>query len=81
MQGGSFQECRYFVDFKEEFSKYQSVYFLKKISAVSEKQKIFLADARTLGFSEKELLTYGGGEFDCNVSSLNFVMRSGANFN
>lgn len=60
----SFQGYRYYVIFKDELSKYRSVYFLRKKSDVTEKLKIFLAEARTLGHTVKELLTDGGGEFD-----------------
>jgi hypothetical protein len=64
MQENSFQGYRYFVTFKDEFTKYRTVYFLKKKSEVPEKLKVFLAEARTLGHTVKELLTDGGGEFD-----------------
>ena len=45
----SFQDNRYFVLFKDELSKYRRVYFLLKKSDATEKLKIFLAEARTLG--------------------------------
>ena len=60
----SFQCYRYFVVFKDELSKYRSVCFLRTKSDVTEKLKIFLAEARNLGLTVKELLTDGGGEFD-----------------
>lgn len=64
MQEDSFQGSRYFIVFKDEYSKYRAVYFLKRKSDVPEKLKVFLAEARTLGHTVKELLSDGGGEFD-----------------
>jgi len=64
MQEDSFRGYRYFVNFKDEFSKYRDVYFLKKKSEVAEKLKQFLAKAQTVGHTVKELLTDGGGEFN-----------------
>lgn len=64
MQSESFSRCRYYVLFKDDFSKYRSVYFLKKKSEVVDKLQVFLAEAKTLGHTVKELLTDGGGEFD-----------------
>jgi hypothetical protein len=64
MQEESFSHSRYFVTFKDEYSKFRSVYFMKKKSEVSEKLKYFLAEARTLKHVVKELLTDGGGEYD-----------------
>jgi len=64
MQEGSFKGYRYFVNFKDEFSKYRCVYFMKEKSEVAEKLKYFLAAVKTVGHTVKELLTDGGGEFD-----------------
>jgi hypothetical protein len=64
MQENSFSGCRYFVCFKDDFSKYRSVYFIKQKSDVVNKLKQFLAEVKTLGHTVKELLTDGGGEFD-----------------
>jgi hypothetical protein len=65
MQEDSFQGSRYFVMFKADFLQYRAVYFLKKKSEVSEKLKMFLAEAKTLNHTAKELSTDGGGEFGC----------------
>ena len=64
MQEDSFQGFRYFLVFKDDYSKYRSVYFLKKNSDVVNKLKQFLAEVRTIGHTVKEMLTDGGGEFD-----------------
>ena len=64
MQEESFSQFIYFVTFKDEYSKYRRVYFMKKKSEVTEKLKYFLAEAKTLNHVVKELFTDGGGEFD-----------------
>ena len=64
MQEDSFSGCRYFVNFKDDYSKYRSVYCLKHKSDVTDKLRVFLAEAKNLGHTVKELLTDGGGEFD-----------------
>ena len=61
MQEDSFRGYRYFVMFKDDFSKYRDLYFMKQKSEVAEKLKYFLAKVNT---AVKELLTDGGGEFD-----------------
>ena len=64
MEEESFSGYRYFVCFKDDYSKYRHVYFLKKKSEVSEKLKQFISEAKIHGHVIKELLTDGGGEFD-----------------
>ncbi len=63
MQEESYSGCKYFVGFKDEYSKFRRVYFLKNKSEVTDKLKNFLAETKTLGFVVKELLTDGGGEY------------------
>jgi transposase len=60
MQEESF---KYFVTFKDEYSKYRRVYFLKYKSEVPAKLKVFLAETKTLSHVVKELLTDGDGEY------------------
>ncbi|UYV80580.1 hypothetical protein LAZ67_19000797 [Cordylochernes scorpioides] len=65
---GSMQEVskggmRYFVCFKDDFTKYRSVYFLKEKSQVIEKLEQFLLETKTTGHIVKEILTDGGKEF------------------
>ena len=64
MDHDSFSGYRYYVLFKDDFSKYRSVYLLKRKGEVVDKVKIFLAEAKVLGHTVKELLTDGGGECD-----------------
>ncbi|UYV71898.1 hypothetical protein LAZ67_9000983 [Cordylochernes scorpioides] len=54
---------RYFVCFKDDFTKYRSVYFLKEKSQVIEKLEQFLLETKTTGHTVKEILTDGGKEF------------------
>jgi transposase len=63
MQEESYSGFKYFVTFKDEYSKYRRVYFLKHKSEVPAKLKVFLAETKTLGHVVKELLTDGGGEY------------------
>lgn len=63
MQENSFRGYRYFVNFKDDFSKYRDVYFMRKKSEVAEKLNYFLAKAKTSGHNVADILTDGGGEF------------------
>lgn len=65
MQESSFRGFRYFVTFKDDFSKYRHVYFMKQKSEVAAKLKQFLAETKTIGHTVRELLTDGGGEYEC----------------
>lgn len=58
--GGS----KYYVVFKDDFSKYRRVYFLKQKSEVKDKLSQFISEVKTRGHCIKELLTDGGGEFN-----------------
>ena len=60
----SFRGYRYFVLFKDDFSRYHWVYFMKEKSEVSSKLEEMLAEARTSGNTVKELLSDNGLEFD-----------------
>ena len=64
MEVNSFSGFRYYVIFKDDFSKYRCVYFLKQKSEVHEKLKQFLAETKIAGHVVKELLTDGGGKFN-----------------
>ncbi|UYV63153.1 hypothetical protein LAZ67_2003300 [Cordylochernes scorpioides] len=63
MQEVSKGGMRYFVCFKDDFTKYRSVYFLKGKSQVIEKLEQFLLETKTTGHIVKEILTDGGKEF------------------
>ncbi len=69
---------RYFVDFKDEFSKYRTVYFMKEKSEVVEKLKLFLAEVSMLGHKVKELLTDNGKEY-CNTKVSHVLGQYGVN--
>lgn len=58
------RKYRYFVVFKDSYSKYRYVFFLKHKSDVVFSLKSFLAHAENLGHSIKEILSDNGGEFD-----------------
>ena len=60
----SFRGYRYFVLFKDDFSRYRRVYFMKEKSEVSSKLEEMLAEARTSGNTVNELLSDNGLEFD-----------------
>ena len=64
MLENSFSGYRYFVNFKNDYSKFRIIYFLKRKSGVANKLKVFLAEAKTLEHTAKQLLSDGGGEFD-----------------
>ena len=63
MQEMSKGGMRYFLCFKDDFSKYRCIYFLKEKSEVVNKLEQFLLEAKTRGHVIKELLTDGGKEF------------------
>lgn len=62
----SFSKYRYFVLFKDDFSSYRFVYFMKEKSEVAEKLKWMLAESQTAGHTVTELISDNGGEFDNN---------------
>ena len=66
MQEASFSGYKYFVVFKDEYSKFRTVYFMKGKFEVTQKLKCFLSEVRTLDHVVKELLTDGGGEYNSN---------------
>jgi transposase InsO family protein len=65
---GPFQESmsgfKYFVLFKDDYTKFRTIYFLKEKSEVAEKLSQFLAETKTVGHVIKELLSDNGKEFD-----------------
>lgn len=54
----------YYAVFKDDYSKYRNVYFLKKKSELKEKLVQFLAEVKTLGHTIKEMITDGGTEYN-----------------
>ncbi|UYV73839.1 hypothetical protein LAZ67_11001072 [Cordylochernes scorpioides] len=63
LYGGFERRDEIFVCFKDDFTKYRSVYFLKEKSQVIEKLEQFLLETKTTGHIVKEILTDGGKEF------------------
>lgn len=60
----SISKYRYFVLFKDDFSKFRFVCFMREKSEVHEKLEIMLVEANTAGHEVKEILSDNGGEFD-----------------
>ena len=60
----SFSNYRYFVLFKDDYSGFRFVYFMKAKSEVPEKLKWMLAECKARGITVTELLSDNGGEFD-----------------
>lgn len=63
MQVESLGGKRYYVCFKDDYSKFRRVFFLKQKSEVAKCFGIFLEEAKTAGHRIKELLCDNGGEF------------------
>lgn len=65
---GPFEESmsgyRYFVLFKDDFTKFRTIYFMKEKSEVAGKLAQFVAETKTTGHVIKELLSDNGKEFD-----------------
>lgn len=64
MQNKSIAGASYYLCFKDDYSKYRQVFFLKQKSEVVKKLKIFLAEAEVAGHVIKELQSDGGLEFN-----------------
>lgn len=60
----SLSKNKYFVLFKDDFSKFRYVYFLRAKSEVHNKLELMLAEVQTTGHKVRELLSDNGGEFD-----------------
>lgn len=60
----SFQKKRYFVLFKDSFTKFRFCVFMREKSEVSNALESFLAHVVAQGHVVKELLTDNGGEFE-----------------
>lgn len=60
----SFNKFRYFVLFKDDYSKYRHVYLMRHKSEVHLKLRQMLQECKVAGYSVKEFLSDNGGEFD-----------------
>lgn len=60
----SISKYRYFVLFKDDYTRYRFVYFLREKAEVHAKLSLMLSEAKAAGVVIKELLSDNGGEFD-----------------
>lgn len=60
----SYSKYRYFVLFKDDYSAFRHVYFIRNKSDVKDKLLQFLKEAKNAGHVVKTLLSDNGGEFD-----------------
>jgi hypothetical protein len=60
----SLRGAKYFVCFKDDFSKYRQVFFLKNKSEVAASLKTFVNQATTAGHRIEEFVSDGGKKFD-----------------
>src|SRR5277367_89492 len=79
MQEESVGGAKYFLCFKDDYSGYRRVFFLKQKSEVAEKLKVYLAEVDAAGHRMRELLTDGGKEFD-NAEVREVLASKGINF-
>lgn len=63
-ENASFAGKHYYVCFKDDFSKYRMLYFMKHKSEVATHLKAFINETKAYGHTIKILRTDGGGEFD-----------------
>lgn len=77
MPENSLGGARYYVVFKDDFSKFRTVYFLKNKSDVKDKLLEFISETKTVaGHNIKVLLTDGGTEF-CNSDVKKILKANG----
>ncbi|GBM76901.1 hypothetical protein AVEN_153130-1 [Araneus ventricosus] len=72
----TFRRFQYFVVFKDQFTKFRCVFFLKQKSDVASAFLEFLAYATNLGHIVKEVISDNGGEFD-NKEVRMFLKKKG----
>lgn len=60
----SFRKFKYFVTFKDAYTKFRYCFFLKHKSEVKDVLEEFILHAKNLGHNIKEILSDNGGEFD-----------------
>lgn len=56
---------RYYVVFKDDFSRYVRIFFMKEKSEVATHLETYLNECDTAGHKVKAFRSDGGGEFDC----------------
>ncbi|GFR25775.1 2-hydroxyacyl-CoA lyase 2 [Trichonephila clavata] len=80
MQQQSLGGAKYYVCFKDDFTKYRRVFFMQSKNEVSKCLETFLNEAKNTGHMIKEVLSDGGGEvINSTVKSL--LEKSGISFN
>ncbi|GFQ96353.1 retrovirus-related Pol polyprotein from transposon TNT 1-94 [Trichonephila clavata] len=62
MQQQSLGGAKYYVCFKDDFTKYRRVFFMQSKNEVSKCLETFLNEAKKTGHMIKEVLSDGGGE-------------------
>ncbi|GFQ75329.1 retrovirus-related Pol polyprotein from transposon TNT 1-94 [Trichonephila clavata] len=71
MQQQSLGGAKYYVCFKDDFTKYRRVFFMQSKNEVSKCLETFLNEAKNTGHMIKEVLSDGGGEvINSTVKSL-----------
>ncbi|GFR16497.1 retrovirus-related Pol polyprotein from transposon TNT 1-94 [Trichonephila clavata] len=71
MQQQSLGDAKYYVCFKDDFTKYRRVFFMQSKNEVSKCLEMFLNEAKNTGHMIKEVLSDGGGEvINSTVKSL-----------
>ncbi|GFQ83165.1 retrovirus-related pol polyprotein from transposon tnt 1-94 [Trichonephila clavata] len=71
MQQQSLGGAKYYVRFKDDFTKYRRVFFMQSKNEVSKCLETFLNEAKKTGHMIKEVLSDGGGEvINSTVKSL-----------
>ncbi|GFQ70017.1 retrovirus-related Pol polyprotein from transposon TNT 1-94, partial [Trichonephila clavata] len=71
MQQQSLGGAKYYVCFKDDFTKYRRVFFMQSKNEVSKRLEMFLNEAKNTGHMIKEVLSDGGGEvINSTVKSL-----------
>ena len=78
MQKTSLGGARYMLVFKDDFSSYRRVFFLKQKNEVAINLGKFLLEAETAGVKIRSLMTDGGGEF-VNSSVKKILDQKGIN--
>lgn len=63
----SISKLRYFVLFKDDYTSYRYVYFMREKAEVQSKLLLMLSEVKATGVVIKELLTDNGGEFHNDV--------------
>ncbi|CAB0009364.1 unnamed protein product [Nesidiocoris tenuis] len=76
MEHVSLGGVRYYICFKDDYSRFRRVFFLEKKSEVPDVLKKFIAEAETAGHRVKEILTDQGKEINNNAVR-NFLNEKG----